>query len=175
MRPNQDNDSAVIYSGVLYLMLRINNLLGKLSVSAKLRISIIFASLIIVTTQYLAAYKLKETMTSERKHAAEQLIDSLSNQITAIGNMDSLASDEQQQLVRQLVKSAQYGENGYFFIFDLKGYMVMHPVKPELDHQLMTTHAKPFIAHAFREFVKVANYQGKGFVSYLWPKPGSTQ
>lgn len=61
----------------------------------------------------------------------------------------------------------------YVFLMDLDGKMIAHPIKPELTKkdnllQVKDTDGKPL----FVEFVEVAGSQGKGWVDYMWPKPG---
>ena len=61
----------------------------------------------------------------------------------------------------------------YVFLMDLDGKMIAHPVKPELTQednllQVADTEGKPL----FLEFVQVAGSKGKGWVDYMWPKPG---
>lgn len=64
----------------------------------------------------------------------------------------------------------------YVFLMDLDGKMIAHPIKPELTEkdnllQVADTDGKPL----FVEFVQVAGSPGKGWVDYMWPKPGSEQ
>lgn len=61
----------------------------------------------------------------------------------------------------------------YVFLMDLDGKMLAHPIKPELTEkdnllQVADTDGKPL----FVEFVQVAGSEGKGWVDYMWPKPG---
>jgi len=61
----------------------------------------------------------------------------------------------------------------YVFLMDLDGKMISHPIKPELTQQdnltqVKDTDGKPL----FVEFIQVAGNRGKGWVDYMWPKPG---
>lgn len=61
----------------------------------------------------------------------------------------------------------------YVFLMDMDAKMLAHPIKPELTERdnLVTvkdTNGKPL----FVEFVELANSRGKGWVDYMWPKPG---
>ncbi len=61
----------------------------------------------------------------------------------------------------------------YVFLMDLDGKMLAHPIKPELTQketlaQVKDTNGKPL----FLQFIDVANKKGKGWVDYMWPKPG---
>jgi cytochrome c len=64
-------------------------------------------------------------------------------------------------------------KDSYVFLMDMDGKMLAHPIKPELTKQdnllsVKDTDGKPL----FVEFVDIANQKGKGWVDYMWPKPG---
>ncbi len=63
----------------------------------------------------------------------------------------------------------------YIWINDLKGVMLMHPVKVDLEgkDQLdwKDSKGKPI----FAEFNQVAQQKGSGWVDYWWPKPGESK
>lgn len=155
-------------------MFNVNKLLNNLQVSAKLRLTIIISSLIILITQLLSADKLKENMYAERTQNAKLLTQVINNQVNAISTMDDKSIDEKKQYIKSLIKNARYGDSGYFFLFDLSGNMLMHPIKPHLNGQSMLTQPQEFITNAFSKFVNIANSKQQGFAKYQWPKPGAT-
>ena len=149
--------------------------LNNIKISAKLRLTIILASLIILIIQVHSAYDLKDHMILERKQTAQLLVNALESQLNAQKNNSTLSKSELQTQIKQLTKQATYGQDGYFFLFDLAGDMVMHPVKPQLDGHSMTRHSQFYVSDAFKKFVALAYSQSEGFVYYQWPKPGSTE
>jgi cytochrome c len=67
-------------------------------------------------------------------------------------------------------------KDSYVFLLNMDGKMLAHPIKPELTQKenlldVKDTAGKPL----FVEFVDVANSKGKGWVDYMWPKPGQDQ
>jgi len=76
---------------------------------------------------------------------------------------------------KAVIKNLRYGSDGYFWINDFEPRMVMHPTNPKLDGQLLKESKDPNGKYLFNEFVKVAKESGKGFVDYMWPKPGFEQ
>ena len=61
----------------------------------------------------------------------------------------------------------------YVFLMNMDGKMLAHPMKPALTEKetlvdVKDTAGKPL----FLEFIQVANNKGKGWVDYMWPKPG---
>lgn len=129
----------------------------------------------IIGLQLSAANKLKETMISERYVKATNLVETLESQINAIMRDFDLTEQARQEKAKALLNATRYDQSGYFFLFDLHGDMVAHPIKPELNNHSMTRHDKDFISHAFTLFVNTARNDGQGFVAYNWPKPGSTE
>lgn len=156
----------------------LNRLLNRLNVSAKIRLIIVVASLMIFGAKLFSALNLKDQMIVERKQAAEALVQSGISQINQIEKLvtrGSLTFEEGQQQARELIKNKRYGSNGYFWLNDLNGVMVMHPIKPELDGKNMVAHSTSYISDAFRQFVETARSQGSGFVAYDWPQPGNSE
>ncbi|BCL72661.1 methyl-accepting chemotaxis protein [Vibrio nigripulchritudo] len=156
----------------------LNRLLNRLNVSAKIRLIIVVASLMIFGAKLFSALNLKDQMIVERKQAAEALVQSGISQINQIEKLvtrGSLTFEEGQLQARELIKNKRYGSNGYFWLNDLNGVMVMHPIKPELDGKNMVAHSTSYISDAFRQFVETARSQGRGFVAYDWPQPGSSE
>jgi methyl-accepting chemotaxis protein len=84
-----------------------------------------------------------------------------------------LSEEAAKQAALSAVKALRYGDNEYFWINDMRPAMVMHPIKPELNGTDLSANQDPGGKHLFVEFTQVVQAQGKGFVWYLWPKPGS--
>src|SRR3546814_17558577 len=51
--------------------------------------------------------------------------------------------------------------------------MFMHPFSKQLVGKNLSDIKDPDCKHLFVEFVETVKRNGAGFVSYLWPKPGS--
>jgi len=86
------------------------------------------------------------------------------------GQMDRAAA---QQLARQAVSKLRYEGSEYFWINDMHPRVVMHPIKPALDGQDASDIKDPNGRYLFKAFVDKVRQDKEGFVSYLWPKPGS--
>ncbi|MBD1558993.1 methyl-accepting chemotaxis protein [Vibrio sp. S9_S30] len=117
-------------------------------------------------------------MINERKQAAESLVQSGINQVNQIEKLVTLGKlslEEGQTRAKDLINSKRYGSSGYFWLNDINGVMVTHPIKPELNGNNMARHNTSYISNAFRQFIDTAKTQGSGFVAYDWPKPGSKE
>lgn len=63
-----------------------------------------------------------------------------------------------------------FGQDGYFFVYDMQGRSLMHPRQPELVGQNLWNLRDPTGALTIQELANKAA-QGGGAVRYLWEKP----
>ena len=86
------------------------------------------------------------------------------------GAKDQASMDE----AKRILGSLSFGDDGYFFIYDLKGNSLMHPRQPELVGQnlweLKDQHGTPTIQRLLRRA-----QAGGGYERYYWVKPSSNQ
>jgi methyl-accepting chemotaxis protein len=84
-----------------------------------------------------------------------------------------LSREQAQALARRQVAVLRYDGSEYFWINDMQPRIVMHPIKPELDGKDAGGMKDPNGFALFTGFVAKVRAEGKGFVGYQWPKPGS--
>ncbi len=85
----------------------------------------------------------------------------------------ALSREAAQALAKQTIKGLRYDGAEYFWINDMRPHVVMHPTKPELDGQDASSIKDPNGLAVFQAFVATVRKQGRGFVEYQWPRPGS--
>jgi methyl-accepting chemotaxis protein len=83
--------------------------------------------------------------------------------------------EQAQQMALRAVAGLRYDTAEYFWINDLQPRMVMHPFKPELNGKDVGDMKDPNGLPLFRAMIDIVRKDGKGFVSYDWPKPGSDE
>ena len=64
------------------------------------------------------------------------------------------------------------GGEGYIWIHNLEGVMLMHPIKPALDNTNVLAMTDPDGFTLFVAMNEVVSKNGAGWVPYKWPKPG---
>lgn len=64
------------------------------------------------------------------------------------------------------------GNEGYIWVHDLDGIMVMHPIKPAMEGQNFLEMRDVNGVYLFEAFNSVATQKGQGWVPYSWRKPG---
>lgn len=80
------------------------------------------------------------------------------------------AADREQAL--KLLASLDYGRDGYFFVYDLQGRVLMHSRQPELVGQNLWALRDPEGRFTIQRLIAQAR-AGGGFVDYPWRKPSS--
>lgn len=84
------------------------------------------------------------------------------------GRQDAATLDEAKAILAKL----DYGNDGYFFVYDLQGKNLMHPRQPNLVGRnlwnMKDSNGNPTIQHLINQAKA-----GGGFVHYLWEKPSS--
>jgi len=84
-----------------------------------------------------------------------------------------LPREQAQAQARQAISALRYDGQEYFWINDMQPRVVMHPIKPALDGKDVSDLKDPNGLALFKAFVDEVRKNGKGFVSYQWPKPGN--
>ncbi|MDG0865239.1 cache domain-containing protein [Pelomonas aquatica] len=76
------------------------------------------------------------------------------------------------QRALQLLSSLDYGPDGYFFVYDLQGRVLMHSRQAELVGQNLWELRDPQGRPTIQQLIAKAK-AGGGYVEYLWRKPSS--
>ena len=117
----------------------------------------------------------EKTLFNEKRAATQQVVQLAVNDIEKYVKLESageLSKEEAQQSALNDVKMMRYNQDDYFWINDDEPKMIMHPTKPSLDGKSLAEFKDPNGVYLFKEMVNVCKNEGKGYVDYMWPKPG---
>ncbi len=139
-----------------------------LAISTLLGIGILIAILLVSERNLIVQER--ERGINQAVEIAESFVQYYQH-LASIGKMsDADARHDAKEAIRAL----RYAGQEYFAIYDLDGHIVMHPIDATLEGKdqsnLKDANGKPIMA----EFIHTASASQAGFVSYVWPKPGST-
>ncbi|MDX1795506.1 MAG: diguanylate cyclase, partial [Hydrogenovibrio sp.] len=81
-----------------------------------------------------------------------------------------MTKEQAQAEALEVLKSATYGENGYFWVNSTNGKLLMQPYVPGRVGIPLIDWTDMQGTFIFREFIKTAK-SGGGWVKYYWPKP----
>ncbi len=115
---------------------------------------------------------------AERKASLASLNDTVISVLQNLYDQEqngTLTRQEAQAQAKSTVRAMRYDGDGYFFINDMDGTMIMHGTNPSLDGTDVTGLQDANGMYITREFVKIAKAQGEGELQYKWDKPGQDQ
>ncbi len=94
-----------------------------------------------------------------------------------IGSAISSFEVEQQTKQRLLdeISRVRYGKNGYIFIDDWEGTILMHGVQPSWNGVRLDEIKNPATVRAIQKLIVAAQTGDGDYVSYRWKKPGTTE
>lgn len=123
----------------------------------------------LLTTQSEEAMQARMNATRQAVEVAHGIVASAqAEELTG-----TLTREQAQQHAMREIAKLRYDGKEYFWINDMQPRMLMHPIKPELDGKDIGTLKDPNGFAQFAAMVAVVKKDGKGFVGYQWPKPGS--
>ena len=86
-----------------------------------------------------------------------------------------LSEEEAKRQAMDSLRNVRYDGKEYFWVQDRNLVMLMHPIKPDMEGKSQAALKDPNGKLFFQEMENVVKASGKGFVDYLWPKPGFDQ
>jgi methyl-accepting chemotaxis protein len=86
-------------------------------------------------------------------------------------NKDTLSEEEMFKKIKEIIYSAKYGKNGYFFAYDSNGVCKILAPKPQLEGKSLIHLKDKNGVEVIKEVIK-AGEAGGDFFTYLWAKPG---
>ena len=141
-------------------------------------ISIILNVLMLMSSFFYLIPLVEQKLMEEKRNATKDVLDIAYTLIAAydhkVANKE-MTQEQAQKNVLSLIEQLRYRDNDYFWINDLEPKMLMHPNFPELDGKNLSKDQDPTGKYLFVEMVNICKEKGEGFVTYMWPKPGTTQ
>lgn len=149
------------------------NLLNNLSIRQKNWLIASVAGFAVLMTFYLAFELTVSAVFNERRLTTKALTETAYSLVqNSHGRFKAGELTEQQAIdeAKAAIRPLRYGSNGYFFISQRDGVMVMHPIKPALEGKDMINTKDPNGVKIFQEMINVTGNGTAGYVSYQWPK-----
>jgi len=153
--------------------------MNNLSFRQKLWIPLVCSLLCIAAIFIYDAIQIRNLRVSERMADLSNIDDAgigvlkLYGERAASGAMTKQAAQAEAIAV---IKNMRYAKDGYITIVTGEGVSLMNPVKPETDGKNVLEFKDPNGTYLYKDIVRTgASPEGKGFVSYHWARPGSTE
>ncbi|HEY6896184.1 MAG TPA: cache domain-containing protein [Rhodocyclaceae bacterium] len=139
---------------------------------------VIAALAYVVSTQSAQLADRQATLIEERFLASrrEELTNYVHMATTAIDHLhaDGVSEKEAQARAQALLKDMNYGDDGYFFVYDQAGTNLVHPRKPEMVGNNWWKLRDPQGVAVIQGLIEQAQ-KGGGYLRYQWEKPSNQQ
>ena len=119
--------------------------------------------------QGLAASILKEKVIQSEVLSDAGL--SIVSYFHSLTNQQGLSKEEAQNMAIKALESIRYGENGYYWINNRTGVVLMHPYVIDIVNRNQMDYQDVNGDYPFRKIIDTAVKGGGGQVEYFWPKP----
>ena len=152
------------------------NTLRRLSISQRLWLILIVAMTMLLALGLLMLKQIHDDLYQGKAQQTQHVVQAASgilNYYHGLETAGSLSREAAQQQALSVVSQLRYDHDDYFWINDLRPFMVMHPTNPKLDGKDLSAIKDPDGFALFSEMARLAKDEGAGMVNYRWPKPGS--
>jgi len=152
--------------------------LRKLSISSRLVLLVAVAVALTLFDQISGFQHYSEMIHQTRLERVRSAVESAQSIVAAYAaraERGEISREAAQEAAKQAISGLRYAGRDYVFIADLDGVILLQPAAPEHVGKsqlgLKDSNGTAFIAEA----VRLVRERGEGSLSYVWPKPGSTQ
>ncbi|GEM_PF-2087218 len=131
--------------------------------------------LIIITLLYIFVLlpSIRDDIYQEKMLYTREMIDvgmSVLEHYHQMEQQQAFTREEAQQNAADMVRSIHYGETelNYYWINDLDATVIVHPFRPDLEGEDVYYYQDPEGLYLFQEFIRAAQEEGAGHVTYSW-------
>lgn len=140
------------------------------------RIALLIGTLMIALIGLLAVeLRISDhAMRADRGETTRRLVEEASSLLGHYEDLERTGHATRQQAQADALvtlRALRYDGDGYFWINDLDGRVIMHPIKPALEGTDGRKIFDPAGRSPFATAADIGRGPGQGFFSYLWPKP----
>ncbi|WP_321837078.1 methyl-accepting chemotaxis protein [Pseudomonas kulmbachensis] len=152
------------------------NTLRGLSISRRLWLILIVAIAMLLALGLLMLKQIHDDLYQGKAQKTQHVVQAASGVLSYYHGLEttgSLSREAAQQQALSVISKLRYDHDDYFWINDLRPFMVMHPTNPKLDGKDLSSIKDPDGFAIFNEMANLAKTRGAGMVDYRWPKPGA--
>ncbi len=113
----------------------------------------------------------RDKLVNERKNQLKEVTQVAENMVERINPGNSQARLAE---VKTALSDVQFGDSGYFFMYDKKGVNVFHPMKPSLEGKNLIDLTDPKGNKVIKGLLETAQ-RGDGYFNFMFEKPGTNE
>jgi signal transduction histidine kinase len=120
---------------------------------------------------FLPAYR--ESLMNGKKEMIREQVNTAWNILAGYEQQERsgvMNRDRAQHAAAEQIRILRYGAENkdYFWINDMRPYMIMHPYRPDLEDHDISDFSDPQGVRLFLDFVETVRRNNEGYVSYMW-------
>ncbi len=123
------------------------------------------------------AMSVRDPLETGKRDLIEQLVESayaiVEHNFSLVGN--GLTEEEAKKKSLDAIANMRFGEDGYFWVNDTAGIIVMHPVNAAINGKDISDIEDANGKKHMREIIQVAQEKGRGIVTYAVKKPNTEE
>ncbi|MQT26948.1 HAMP domain-containing protein [Pseudomonas helleri] len=154
------------------------NTLRRLSISRRLGLILVVSMAMLLALGMLMLKQIHDDLYDGKAQKTRHVVQAVSGVLAYYHGLETagtLSKTVAQQQALTVISQLRYDHDDYFWINDLRPFMVMHPTNPKLDGKDVSSIKDPDGVALFSEMAAVAKTKGQGVVDYRWPKPGAQE
>ena len=154
------------------------NTLRRLSISRRLGLILVVSMAMLLALGMLMLKQIHDDLYEGKAQKTRHVVQAVSGVLGYYHGLETagtLSKTTAQQQALTVISQLRYDHDDYFWINDLRPFMVMHPTNPKLDGKDLSSIKDPDGVALFSEMAAVAKTKGQGVVDYRWPKPGAQE
>lgn len=149
-------------------------------IKVRTRLMIFFAGVVLglLAVGIFSLYVLRDNLMEDRRLKTRNVVESVLGVVDYFHKQQQagkLSEEEAKGQAMDSLRNVRYDGKEYFWVQDRNLVMLMHPIKPDMEGKSQAALKDPNGKLFFQEMENVVKASGKGFVDYLWPKPGFDQ
>ena len=153
-------------------------MLQNMSLRKKLLLPLVLSWVCLLGITLWNAWEMRALRLEERRLDLAHVTDtavSVVAEYEALARAGKLPEEEAKQQAVARVRAMRFGADGYFTLMRTDTQVLMHPFKTEMNGKKMEDTKDANGTYLFRDMAAIGKGAGKGFVEYLWPKPGAAE
>ncbi len=150
-------------------------MLNNLSIARKFGLMVGAAILLLVGSIFMVLMQVRGMMLEQKRTEIRNTVESAVTILQGAYD-DAVAKgmkpDEALKSASNVLRSSRFDNGNYFYIYDLNGNTLMHPIRKDLEGKNNLGLKDKNGLMIIQEFSRVVKAERAGFTEYYWKKPG---
>jgi methyl-accepting chemotaxis protein len=132
--------------------------------------------LCVVAVSIFGVLEMRSVRIEEREATLSQITDgalAIVKDYAAQADAGKISVETAQHQSLDRLRAIRYGDTGYFAVADKDVNILMHAFLPKIEHTNASKIVDPNGVRMWADGVHMAQTDGRGFIRYIWPKPGT--